>query len=309
MHRHKILYIFLSHFALSSTGYICESDHSHPMAAIWFLLFNNFKAIMNARSLGVSIPEHWGCTRASGHRKKQLEKRGSLAMLKKQQGNTVAGRIGVVATKAGRLKIGVATGAIVGVLLVTAHVFHLRSLPAPLGPPVPMQSDAASLGQIDDGESSLLGDTPIVGRLRLTTEIDQIDRMESPPPAGIPVGRQSGEVDAPELSTPAIAVYSALALIDRKATDQLTQCCVNGADAVVNALYPHYLGHPIELVNVIEQGDVAKVIWKATVHTGFTLAGQNQSPGQSIILVTRLIRVEGIWKLLRLHDGDEDGPQ
>jgi hypothetical protein len=223
-------------------------------------------------------------------------------MLKKRHCDTSTKRTASAATKATRLKLVVATTAVVGILLATAHVFHVRSLPAPPHPPVSIQSDAESLGRIDGGESSLLGDTPIVGRL--ATEVDQ---MESPPPAGIPVGRQSGEADAPDLSTPAVAVYSALALIDKDATDQLTRCLVNGADNVVNGLYPRHLGRPIELVDVIEEGNAAKVTWKATVHTGFTLAGQNRSPGESIILVTRLIRVEGIWKLLKLHDGDEDG--
>lgn len=230
-------------------------------------------------------------------------------MLKKQQGNTIAGRIGFVATKAGRLKTVFAAAAITGILSMTAYVFYVRSFPAPLRSPAPLKEDGETLRPADGGESSLLGDTPIVGRLRLTTEIDQIDRMESPPPAGIPVGRQSGETDAPDLSTPAVALYSALALIDEKATDQLAQCCANGTDTAGNAVYPRYLGHPIELVDVIEEGNAAKVVWKATAHTGFTLAGEHRSPGESVILVTRLIRVEGFWKLLRLHDGDEDGPQ
>jgi hypothetical protein len=242
--------------------------------------------------------------RASGHRKKQLEKRGSLAMLKQRQCGTISGRIGLVAAKAGKLKTVLAAVVITGVLSLMAYVFCSRLFPAPAQPVSPLLGDVETLPPADGGESSLLGDTPLVGRL--TTEIDPI---ESPTPAGIPVGRRPGEADAPDLSTPAVAMYSALALIDKGATDELTQCCVNGTNTVVNGLYPRYLGHPIELVEVIEDANAATVIWQATVHTGFTVARKNWSPGESMPLTTRLVRVEGLWKLLRLHDGDKDGPQ
>jgi hypothetical protein len=225
-------------------------------------------------------------------------------MLKKQQDDTAAGKTGGAAAKAGRLGTVLAAAAITGILSMTAYVLYLRSLPAPAQPLLPMQGDRETLPPADGGESSLLGDTPLVGRL--TTEIDPI---ESPTPAGIPVGRRPGEADAPDLSTPAVALYRALALIDEKATDQLAQCCVNGTNTEVNGRYPRYLGHPIELVEVIEDANAAKVIWQATVHTGFTVAGRNWSPGASMTLTTRLVRVEGLWKLLRLHDGDKDGPQ
>ena len=224
-------------------------------------------------------------------------------MLKKRHCDTNTKRTASTATKASRLKIVVVTAATVGVSLVTAHVFHMRSLPAPPEPPVPMQSDAEPLGQIDGGEPSLLGDAPLVGRL-----MTQAVQTESPPPFGIPTGHQPGEANAPDLSTPAVAVYEALALIDRGDTDQLTQCFAEGTKDTASRLYPQHLGHPIELVDVIEEGNAAKVIWKATVHTGFSLGGRSWSPGESMILTTRLVRVDGLWKLAKLYEGGEDGP-
>ena len=62
----KRLHIFFVQFRFLDHR-LCESDNLHPMAAIWFLLFDNFKAIINPRSLEVSIPEqgmHW-CFRPS----------------------------------------------------------------------------------------------------------------------------------------------------------------------------------------------------------------------------------------------------
>jgi len=225
-------------------------------------------------------------------------------MLKKQQGNTITGRIGFVATKTGKLRTVLVAAAIIGILSMTAYVFYVRSFPAPLQSAAPLQEDVETLRPADGGEPSLLGDTPLVGRLM--TEVGQ---LESPPPFGMPTGRPPGEANAPDLSTPAVAVYTVLALIDRGATDRLTQCFAEGAQDTASGLYPRYLGHPIELVEVIEKGNAAKVIWKATVHTGFTLEGKNWSPDESMTLTTRLARVAGLWKLLRLRDGDKDGPQ
>jgi hypothetical protein len=158
-----------------------------------------------------------------------------------------------------------------------------------------MQDEAKTSRATDSSESSLLGEAPLVGRL--TTESVQ---TESPPPFGIQPGRQPSEANAPDLSTPATAVHGVLALIDRGAADQLSQCFAPGTEDVASGLYPRYVGHPVELVEVAEESTTAKVFWKAAVHTGFTLEGRNWSPGETITLETRLVCVEGVWKLARL---------
>jgi hypothetical protein len=65
----------------------------------------------------------------------------------------------------------------------------------------------------------------------------------------------------------------------------------------------------VGLVEVIEEDESAEVIWNATVHTVFSLNGRKWSPGEKMTLTTRLVRVEGLWKLLKLHEGNEDGSQ
>jgi hypothetical protein len=221
-------------------------------------------------------------------------------MLKKRLCNRIAGRIASIAAKAGRLKAVLVMAATIGVLSVTAYVFPRRFVPAPPEPLTPMQDDTvteASRPTADRG-SSLLGEAPIVGRLMAQTDPNKI----SAPSVGIVFGRRPGAVDDPDLSTPATAVYGVLALIDQGATDRVSQCFAPGAQDVARGLYPRYLGPPVELVEVAEEGTAAKVFWKATVHTGFTLEGKNWSPGDTITLETRLVYGEGVWKLARLYE-------
>jgi hypothetical protein len=226
-----------------------------------------------------------------------MEKRGALAMLKKRYCDTSIKRIASVVTKVSRLRLVVATATVIGILLVTVHVFDVRFLSAPQQPAGDVQCDAEPLHHIDGGEPSLLGVEPVLGRL-----MTQTGPRVSSPPGGILVGRRSEEGDAPDLSTPSVAVYSVLTLIDRNATEQLTQCCTNGTDGIANRLYPRYLGYPIELVDVAEEGNAAKVTWKATVHTRFSLNGRSWSLGESITLTARLTRVDGLWRLSILDE-------
>jgi len=225
---------------------------------------------------------------------------GLWQMLKRQQGNTITKRIVSTATKAGRVKTVLATVTIAGVLSVTAYMFQMRLFPAPPQPLIPMQEDAETQTSrpTGGGESSPLGDAPMVGRLMAQTDPQKISSL----PVGIFLGRRPGEADDPDLSTPAMAVYEVLALIDRGATDRAIRCFAEGAQDVSSGLYPRHLGHPIELVEVIDVGNAAKVVWKATVHTGFTLEGKNWSPGETITLETSLVQAEGLWKLTRLHE-------
>ena len=185
------------------------------MAAIWFLLFDNCKAIMSLRSRGVSIPEQ-GMHRCFRPSERMMEKRGALAMLKKRYCNTSIKRIASVVTKASRLKLVVATATVIGILLVAVHVFDVHFLSVPPQPAGDVRSEAEPLHHIDGGEPSLLGVEPVLGRL-----MTQTGQRVSSLPGGILVGRRSDEGDAPDLSTPSVAVYSVLALIDRDATETI----------------------------------------------------------------------------------------
>ncbi len=192
------------------------------------------------------------------------------------------------------------TGAM-GVISMTAYIYHLKSAPTFQRLSTTVQPDSQSLDQIDGEESSFGAQVPLGSILGCNNP--------ALPPVIMSVGRPPGEADTPDLSTPPVAVHSVLSLIDQAATDKLTLCFIEEAGDTASNLYPRYLGHPVELVDVIEEGESAGVIWNATVHTEFSLDGGSRSPGETITLTTRLLRVEGLWKLLKLHDGVKDGPQ
>ena len=206
-----------------------------------------------------------------------------------------------VLRKAGRIKLVFAVTGAVGVVSVAAYVYRLKSPPAPQRLLPPVQTASQSVDQTDGEESSFGAQVPLGSILGCNNP--------ALPPVIMSVGRPPGEADTPDLSTPPVAVHSVLSLIDQAATDKLTLCFIEEAGDTASNLYPRYLGHPVELVDVIEEGESAGVIWNATVHTEFSLDGGSRSPGETITLTTRLLRVEGLWKLLKLHDGVKDGPQ
>jgi hypothetical protein len=219
-------------------------------------------------------------------------------MLQKRQGNTITERIVFTATKADRVKTVLATVTIASVLSVIAYVFQMRWWPArPQALPA-MPEDAETQTWRDSTGAPLLDDASVVARIMAQTDPNKI----SAPSVGFSLGRRPGAADGPDLSTPATAVHEVLALIDRGATDQLSQCFAPGGGDVAGGLYPRYVGHPVEVVEVAEEGAAAQVLWKATVHTGFTLEGRNWSPGETITLETRLVYGEGVWKLARLYE-------
>lgn len=154
-------------------------------------------------------------------------------------------------------------------------------------------------GPADTAGPSLLGDAPRIGTLR---GVD--DARAAATPMIFMVGRRESD-GAPDLGTPAQAVYSVLQLLDRGRTEALTQCFCDATADAREGLYPRYLGPPVAVVAVAEEGDTARVSWNATVHTGFTIEGKKRSPGETVGLQTRLVRVDGVWKLARLH---EDSP-
>jgi hypothetical protein len=243
----------------------------------------------------MSIPEQGDALLLQTIRKGDWKSEGLWQMIEKRYCNVITGRIASAATKAGRLKTVLAAVAIMGVLSMTAYVFCMRSFPAPAPPPVPMQGGEKPLAQIDDSEPLPLGS--ILGC-----------NSPAPPPASISVGRSSAETNTPDLSTPAATVYSVLSLLDQAATDKLAPCLFEETEDPVSSLYPRYLGPPVGLREVIENNQSAAVTWEATVHTEFSRRGKRWSPGETVTLTARLVRVEGLWKLLQLHDGDEHGP-
>ena len=206
-----------------------------------------------------------------------------------------------VLRKARKIKALFAVTGTIGIVSVTVYVYHLKLIPTFQRLSAPAQTDSQSVNQTDGEESSFSEQLPLGSLLGYN--------KPALPPIIMNVGRPPGQADTPDLSTPAVAVYSVLSLIDQAKTDKLAPCFIEEIQDMASNLYPRYLGHPVELVEVVEEGESAAVIWNATIHTQFTLDGGNRSPGETITLTTKLARVEGLWKLLKLYDGGKDGPQ
>jgi hypothetical protein len=119
---------------------------------------------------------------------------------------------------------------------------------------------------------------------------------------GISVGDPFSGVPTADLRTPEAVVYSFLTLLDQGATDELRECLAEGAQVPADNPFPRYLGYPIRLVEVTHDGDAAQVSWEATAHTPFSYKGKDRIPGEFVPLSSRLVRVEGCWKLLKLDD-------
>lgn len=188
-----------------------------------------------------------------------------------------------------------------GAVVVLGYLHHLHSVSTSRSPAVPAEMADQAVDQADGNEPLLDGPLPLGSVLGINGP--------APPPVSISVGRSSGELDTPDLSTPAGAVYSVLSLIDRDATDKLAPCLLEETDDLASSLYPRYLGHPVSLVDVTEEEESAEVTWQATVHKAFTRNGKRHSPGETITLTTKLVQVDGLWKLLQLHEGEENGDQ
>lgn len=206
-----------------------------------------------------------------------------------------------VLRKARKIKVIFAVTGTIGFVSVAAYVHHLKSVPTFQRLSAPVQTDSQSVDQTDSKESSFSERLPLGSLLGYN--------KPAIPPIVIPLGRPPGEADTPDLSSPAVAVHSVLSLIDQATTDKLAPCFIEKSEDTVGNLYPRCLGHPVELVEVIEEDDYAEVIWNATVHTMFSLDGRNWSPDETMMLKTTLVRVEGLWKLVKLHDGGKDVPQ
>lgn len=119
----------------------------------------------------------------------------------------------------------------------------------------------------------------------------------------------SRDHEGPDLGTPAAAIQTILSLIDGGTIDELAACVLEETDYVPDGLYPRCLGGPVGLVEVIEEDDCTTVVWEAAVHTEFSTQGRRRSAGQTMMMTSRLVRVEGLWKLVKLHDGGDDGSE
>jgi len=203
--------------------------------------------------------------------------------------------------KARGIKVAFAVIGAIGAVAVIAYVRHVQPV-GTLQPLPPAVQTASQMADHADGNEPLPGEPPPLG------SVFGYNRP-APPAVGLSIGPAPGEADTPDLSTPAVAVYTILSLIDQAATSKLPPCLLEEAEDPLGDLYPRCLGHPVGLVEVIEDGESAQVIWDATVHTAFSRHGKQWSPGETVTLTARLVQIDGFWKLWQLHDGGEDGDQ
>jgi len=199
------------------------------------------------------------------------------------------------------LQAAFAVAGAIGAVVVLGYLRHLQSVSTSQPPPLPVAMAGQSVDQADGNEPLLEGPLPLGSVLGIN--------RPAPPPVSISVGRSPGELDTPDLSTPAVAVYTVLPLLDRGATDKVAPCLLEETGDPASSLYPRYLGHPVSLVEVTEEEESAEVVWQATVHTAFSRDGKQHSPGETITLTTRLVQIDGLWKILQLHEGEENGDQ
>jgi hypothetical protein len=197
-------------------------------------------------------------------------------------------------------RIAALAGAI-GSVVVIGYMYRVPSRSPVESPPVPVPAESRSANQADGNQASVRGPLLLGSVLGYNSP--------APPPASISVGRSSEETGTADLSTPGTAVYSVLSLIDQGATGKLAPCRCGETGEPVSNLYPRYLGPPVGLGEVIEEGQSAKVVWDATVHTEFSRRDKRWTPGETITLTARLVRVKGLWRLQQLHEEDEDDPQ
>ncbi len=196
------------------------------------------------------------------------------------------------ARKARTIQVGLAVAGVIAAAVTIAYM-HRSSRPVQAPPPVSAPAPTAAT-PADGNDSASVEFLPLGSILGVNSP--------APPPVSIAIGSPPGAADTPDLSTPAAAVYSVLSLIDEGTTDKLAACFVEETEAPGSDLYPSCLGHPVGLVDIVEDDQSAEVTWEATVHTAFSRNGRQWSPGETIGLTTKLVQVEGLWKLKKLHE-------
>jgi hypothetical protein len=188
-----------------------------------------------------------------------------------------------------------------GVLIVSAIAWWSRRAIPPLPEPsADEQREAPPVFPTDANGPSVGDPIPLGSRFGCNSP--------APPPV-LFLGPPPRDGNDPDLSTPASAIQTILSLIDQGATDKLAPCVLEEIDYGKDSLYPRYLGQPVGLVEVIEDGGSARVVWEASVHTGFTLHDKRWSVGETMIVTSRMVRVGELWKLLQWHEGGEDGEE
>lgn len=245
-----------------------------------------------------------------------------MAMVGTTGAATALGGKTAVAVHAGAVKALFGAAAVIVVVSAAGYIHHCRQAQSIMGPSIPGQilqqpaqtnsggrSYSANHGAAAGAPQSEYDSPPDTASAPESSRMEELLPMPSEEVlsssefiGGIAVGDPFSDLPTVDLTTPEAAVHSFLTLIDQGATDQLNECFAEGHEAAADDSYPRYLGRPARLVEVTADGDAARVLWEARVHTPFTHKGRSCSPGEFVPLCSRLIRTDGSWKLLRLDE-------
>ena len=85
-------------------------------------------------------------------------------------------------------------------------------------------------------------------------------------------------------------MHSLMALVGQGAFDELGPCLAERSGDMQNSPYLNCLGLPMEVTEVVEEGDRALVTYIASVHTAFSTEKTTWLPGESLMLTAHLGR-------------------
>jgi hypothetical protein len=200
----------------------------------------------------------------------------------------------------GRPNVGIVVAALVTLAVVSSTTIYLhdqQSTRSTEPPTIPLEARVEPSVRVPEPSAEDRPDTVEAPVLKSVNVPFDPTRIRIPL-----IGHSNDGVTMVDLTTPDATVHSVLTLIDEGKTDQLDQCFAEDVNGLPDDPYPRYLGHPIQLLDVIEENESAKVIWEATTHTAFTRKDQAYSPGESVTLTAQLVRVDGFWKLVKFNE-------
>jgi len=117
------------------------------------------------------------------------------------------------------------------------------------------------------------------------------------------------QISDADLSTPENAVHSLMASVGQHALGEPDQYLAPGAGDMRSSPYLRCLDFPMEVVDVIQEGDTAQVTYIASVVMAFSTEDTTWLPGESLMLTAHLIRSGELWQVLELDvspfEGDE----
>jgi hypothetical protein len=203
-----------------------------------------------------------------------------------------------------------------GLVATAGTVYSLRSSRVPQPRPAPMQADSQAPSR-EEGGPARAGEGMAMGFASMPSGGA---RAASPPSAGeqtstgssaagivpvpgngvaavTPTTESAGRAPAAQANTAEAVMHSFLAGLGEGAGDKLVRYLADGPEGTVDRSFLHCLGGPAAVMNIVADSNDAEVLWSAAACGEFHLNGQTRSAGESVTLVARLKRIDGLWKI------------